>query len=428
MTQAELLTADQVQALKEKHYKRNFIAFMLEAFFFSMAGTTFSYFSVLPSYVSNVTSNPFFLSLILIIAMIGMSGMQIFSCVLSTNARMQKRLYLLFSYMQRVAMFTIYLSSLSQKSTALTLIVFFTAFSFNSIMNGLSMTAFSNMVSKTIYRNQGRFFGTYSMANSLFGIAAARFMAYIFSKMAYPYSYQLLFLVGAISGLCATTALAIMIKEIPIQGEIKNIKVQELPGIIAGILKENVPYRSYLPARMCAEIGLASFTYYIVYFTARPSISAAFIGNATMVVMIASAVGSMIWGHVADRFGPLSVITFATAVAIGAPLVTFLSGGTWLAVLCVALLGMAQSGVYLSGSVATVQFSKPHQTAIFAATTGLMGLPVSLVTSALYGFLSKNYGTQAVFAVAAGGFVLTTIIAMSGWRKTAAHNAAAKAQ
>ena len=84
--------------LKERYYKRNYMAFMLEAFFFSFTAAIFSYITVLPGYVSTLTDNAFLISLISILYMAGNYGMQLFSCVLSVNARRQKPLYLFFSF------------------------------------------------------------------------------------------------------------------------------------------------------------------------------------------------------------------------------------------------------------------------------------------------------------------------------------------
>lgn len=56
--------------LKEKYLKRNIITLLIEGFFASFAFSLFSQTTVLPVYVSNLTSNTFWISMITFIFLV----------------------------------------------------------------------------------------------------------------------------------------------------------------------------------------------------------------------------------------------------------------------------------------------------------------------------------------------------------------------
>ena len=76
--------------LKEKYLKRNIITLLIEGFFASFAFSLFSQTTVLPVYVSNLTSNTFWISMITFI-FFGLSNISgIVSSIIGTNAKSPK--------------------------------------------------------------------------------------------------------------------------------------------------------------------------------------------------------------------------------------------------------------------------------------------------------------------------------------------------
>ena len=76
--------------LKEKYYKRNYITMLLEAFCVNFAFSIFSYTTVFPVYVQNITSNSFFVALVAVIYYGCSYGSSILSCLVGLNAKSPK--------------------------------------------------------------------------------------------------------------------------------------------------------------------------------------------------------------------------------------------------------------------------------------------------------------------------------------------------
>lgn len=81
---------NEIIALKEKYYKRNYVTMLLEAFCVNFAFSIFSYTTVFPVYVQNITSNSFFVALVAVVYFGCSYGSSILSCLVGLNAKSPK--------------------------------------------------------------------------------------------------------------------------------------------------------------------------------------------------------------------------------------------------------------------------------------------------------------------------------------------------
>ena len=65
--EAKINSKIDIMKKREKYYIRNYIALMFEGFFVSFAFSIFSHTTVFPVYVSYITENSFFISLVSVI-------------------------------------------------------------------------------------------------------------------------------------------------------------------------------------------------------------------------------------------------------------------------------------------------------------------------------------------------------------------------
>ncbi|MBS5065399.1 MAG: hypothetical protein KHZ58_16670, partial [Hungatella hathewayi] len=130
---------NEIIALKEKYYKRNYVTMLLEAFCVNFAFSIFSYTTVFPVYVQNITSNSFFVALVAVVYFGCSYGSSILSCLVGLNAKSPKWTMILICGLERVGFLFIILSTyVIGSSEALALTTFFASFAVFAISAGMA--------------------------------------------------------------------------------------------------------------------------------------------------------------------------------------------------------------------------------------------------------------------------------------------------
>ncbi|MEA4912632.1 MAG: MFS transporter [Oscillospiraceae bacterium] len=411
-------TAGEVLALREKNYRRNYIALLLEGFFFSFALTMFSYTTVLPIYVSKLSDNAMLISLISVLYYGLGYGSSIFSAVIGVNARSPKWSSILVCSLQRVGFILIFLSTyMTTGDTALALTLFFFSFGVYSVSAGMASPMFAQLVSTVIHRNTGGFYGSYTVAGALSGVLASTVMTRIFERCGFPGDYRRIFLIGTLAALAASAIVAVGIKEVTADRSAEKIRFRELFQLMEELLKKDAAFRGY--ALVKALVGAAEFSipYFIVKVGALTDAPAGFVGTMTTVLLVCNMLAGKVMGWLGDRRGPQVMLTAACASgAAAAAVALWMPGYLWSFPLFL-FVSLASQGVYLSGSLAAINYSKRVRTPLYSALLGLVSSPVYIAASLLGGLLSGRTGVDAVFIAALVVYALCAELSFAFSRK-----------
>jgi FSR family fosmidomycin resistance protein-like MFS transporter len=177
-----------------------------------------------------------------------------------------------------------------------------------------------------------------------------------------------------------------------------------MPGAMA-LLIGVVTVRSWV------QLGLVAFIpfFYVDVLGADPRV----IGPLLFVFLAAGAVGTLVGGPIADRWGARRYVTYSLLAA--GPLIAgfLLRRGDWLATACLAAAGFVLVSSF-SVTVALGQAYLPRRLGMAAGLIVGLAIGTGGVGVTLLGWIADHWGVQASLAVVAGlpllGFAVALLL------------------
>lgn len=413
-----MLSENEIIDLKEKYYRRNYVTMLIEAFFVNFAFSVFSYTTVFPVYVQNITSNSFFVALVAVIYYGCSYGSSILSCLVGLNAKSPKWTMILICGLERVGFLFIIISTyFIGNSEALALVTFFASFAVYAMSAGMASPVFSNMLGNIFHRNVGGFYGSYSLVGAAAGVISARIMKFLLDSYQFPYNYRKLFIFGMVMAVIGSLVPAIGVKEVPDEKERKRIYAKELPGIVKDVVKTNVPYRHFVLLRMILGAAEMAIPFYIVRVSQMEGITPGFVGTMTTVLLLSNMAAGKLAGYVGDRLGPLYMVRFGAISGVLAAGLAIVMPHYGFGFLLFVLVAFAQQFIQLSTSVAGIIYSRGNMIPVLVAALGIAVAPSYIIFSSLGGVMSRVFHLNVVFIIAMAVYALVMVLTFRYSRK-----------
>jgi MFS family permease len=385
----------------ERRYRRNYIALLLDGFFFSFSSSIFSYTTVLPVYVSNLSENRIFISLLAVLFFSLSNGAAVLSCVIGVNTRSPKWAAVIICMTQRAGFFLIFLSTWAVTGNRdLAICLFFFSYAVYGVAAGMSGPVHSTLVSRTIYRNVASFYGTYSLSGALAGIISAQGIRILLERYSFPVNYSRLFLLGMAVAMLSTLSLAAGISETKAERR-ETMNFSRLPFIFRKILAENKRYRRFLLARIFAAMAEMCIPFYIIRVKSLPGAGEGIVGIMTTVLLVSNMVGAKIIGRIGDRSGPSVMMRIAAGAGILAAVLALLMPSPVFGYLLFVLVSASERGTYLATSVANIRYSEDGMVSVYAALSGIVTAPFYALFAFGGGLIANRFSLAPVFGVSA---------------------------
>jgi len=386
---------------QELFYKRNYLALLSDALFFSFGYTLFSTDNVLPVYISNLSDKPIFIA-IMTALFFGVSySATVFSCMIGVNAKSPKWISIGVCFLQRVGFALILVSTFFiDTSVALALVLFFISLVMYAISSGMSSPLFTQMVTFSIHKNVGSFFGVYNLVCSFSGVLATSVFTYCISKFLFPVSFRVVFLFGTVMAVVSTVTLSIFLREVTDNRVREHIKFKDVFRIGVDTFKTDAAYRRFAITRAIA--GAVDFTipYYILYAATLPGATEGFLGTMTTIYLAAKMTGSAVFGKLADKFGTLTILRCGCVCGIVAAALAIVTTDYRMAYVFYTILAFSAQGIYMTNQIGSVEYSKGVRTPFYAAIVGVLCAPVAILTSFSGAAIASHFSYKSIFAIA----------------------------
>ncbi|MDO5137000.1 MAG: MFS transporter [Oscillospiraceae bacterium] len=392
------------------------MSFLSEGFLYSFAFYLFSVTNVFPDYVSRLSDNPIVLSLLSILFYGPNYLASIISCWLSMNSLASpKKLGVLVCLSQRVGLILITLSSfmIGKASVPVCLVCFFVSYLLFNIADGVSAPTYFYMASTMIHKNIGTFFGAYNMVGSISGVLASLLLTYLYNVRTYPSNYQLMFSIGVVFALAASSAVAFGAREYKEEKKTEEkVRWRELPAMMKKSVTGNSLFRYYV--LIYVILGAAEFAMplYSVRLAQQKDLPDYFIGMMSLISLVASIAANWIWGRLSDRKGLFWVLALSSACGIAAAGLTILNYGGVLNYLAYLLLAFASAGCYITNNVACTVYAEDGNSTILTAASKLCAAPICILASVGSGMLAQLTSITVVFVLALTSYIVCTILSL----------------
>lgn len=391
---------ESAETLLQRYAKRNFWLNVLDGMAFIFGISMVSRYTVLPLFVSRLSSERWLQGLIPALTQVGALLPALFMAPLTASLPRRKPLILLVTIGERLPWLVLGLVLLlwPELPAATLLVIFFTLYAIYMFSGGFVSIAWQDFISRVIpERRWGTFFGLQFGLGGVLGVAGASIASVILATQPFPQSIGVLALICFGAMIPSYFFLAATV-EPPQPTAPRQPMLAFLRGV-GPLLRRDHGFRRYLFCRSAISLGLVGHSFVTAAALERFHPSDAEIGVFTAVLLAAQALSHIGSGALADRWGHKQVLELATAIGLLALLLAVLApSAAWFFPIFM-LVGTAQAGYQLSGYTMIFSFSTPADRPTYIGVANTALAPMAAFGPLLAGALAERAGYNALFLV-----------------------------
>jgi len=401
---ASYFSETEYQAAIQRYYRRNFIVNILDFACYSWGMSFASMVTILPLYLSHLTSSPLLIGLVPALGNMLWFLPQLFTANYVERLERKQPFILLISLNERWPYLALGLSILlwPHASSTLSIALFFLMISIAGLGGGLCGTAWQDYIAKIIpLRRRGLFFGLSNSLGGILGAGGAAFSAYLLDRFPFPTSFAYCFLMAFIATMFSWGFFA-MAKEPPCPSTKPRISQKEYLRRLPDVLRKDRNFSVYLLSRVVMALGGMASGFFTVYAVQRFQVPDQTAGWFTTVLLASQALSNPLLGHLGDQRGHKLVMEIASCLGV-AGLILLLTAPHigWLFPLF-ALYGCSSSGFMLAGLSIILEFSRPEDRPTYIGLANTCVAPFWALSPLAGGWIVSTLGYKALFSTALG--------------------------
>ena len=396
-----------------KHLKYNITVNLLDGAFFGLGWGFGSMGTILPLFVSRMTSSAVLIGLIPAIHAVGWQFPQLFMANSVARLRRYKPMVMLITIHERIpflglALVAMFLASLGNKAA---LVLTFILLVWQGLGAGFSANGWQSMIAKIIPPDwRGTFFGAQSALANVLISAAAVTAGFILEKVHDPLNFAICFTITfAALGL---SLLFMGLTREPVDNE-KIIPARQPSPWQGGleILRRDRNFSNFLFVRLLWQFASMGFAFYIVYGLRRFGMSDLTAGLLTAALTITQTLANLLMGWLGDRLGHrLMLIAGAVATALSSLLAWAAPSLNWMYLVFI-LAGLANVAYWTIGMAITTEFGTEETRPTYIGLSNTLVAPFTIIAPLLGGWIADSAGFQTTFMISAvGGLVVAGLL------------------
>jgi MFS family permease len=362
-----------LQAEVERHYRWNLTTNVAEVALFFLGTSFVAATTILPLFVSKLTSSTLAIGVLALLAQGGWSLPQIFTAHATERVpRMLPILVRIGLVTERLPVFVLVLAaSLAVAAPSVALVLTLGGFAWHTLGAGAIAPAWQELVGRCFpVDRRGFFMGFGSFVGTGFGALGAIVSAALLAALPYPRSFVAVFAIGATSILISLAFLTQVREPVPAQRPAPQSNRDFWAGV-GEILRTQRNFRGYLGGRILVALGGMGVGFITLSALRQFEVHDATVGVYTGLNLLGEALGMLALGLLADRRGhklSLEIAALAYAIAFG-----LAAWAPTAAVFCpvFVLVGFGLGGLITSGIMMTLEFATPGRQPTFAGLAGM---------------------------------------------------------
>lgn len=397
-----VLTREEAEVAQERDFTWNLIFNSGDVVFFMSGISLLSATTILPLFVSKLTSNTLPLAIVAMLAQGGFFLPQLLTANFIERLDHKKPVVVNVGLLtERLPALLLLLPPLlALRSPLLALLLFLLIYGWFNLGGGVIAPAWQDMVARCFpVERRGRFFGGTMFAGTLLGVGAAAWAGRILERVAFPNNFALIF--GA-AGLCIFVSwLFIAQTREPIEAtHVPEVSIRQYLAELPALLRRDVNFRHFLVARTTlalAEMGSGFLTVAAIQIWA---IADGTVATYTTASLVGQTSGSLLMGVLADRYGHRLSLELSAATAVVTFLLAWLAPAPGWYIVVFFLLGFFNGARIISGLLVVLEFARPEKRPTYVGVTntlsGIASMLAPLIGAALF-----TISFQVVFAASA---------------------------
>jgi MFS family permease len=406
---------DSMPTLEEsihKHLRLNLAVNMMDGGFFGMGWGFGSLGTIVPLFVSHMTTSALLIGLIPSIHAVGWQLPQLFMANSVSRLRRYKPMVMLMTIHERLpflglALVALFLGMLGNR---LALVLTFALLVWQGLGAGFTANAWQSMIAKIIPSDwRGTFFGAQAAISNVLMSIAAIAAGYILDRVHAPFNFTLCFLLTVVGLIFSYVAISLTRE--PLDNE-KTIPERQPSPWKDGLelLRRDKNFTAYLVIRALSQLASMGFSFYIIYGLLHFKMSDLTAGFLTAALTISSTIANAVMGWLGDRFGHRAMliagsvaVTLSSLIAWGAPSIG------WLYPVFI-LNGLANVAIWTIGMAITVEFGNEETRPTYIGLSNTLVAPFTIIAPLIGGWIAETAGFQTTFMVSAIGGLVTAVL------------------
>jgi MFS family permease len=384
---------------------------------FHVAEAFISETTILPSFISNLTSSKLLIGLAGSLRRATWPLPQAIVAGYLENRNEKLPVYQGAAILRILAMIALtIITFLFGSNTHLLLLLFFALFAFYSLSAGIAGLPFMDIVARSIpTTRRGSYFGARYSFGTLFGALAGFFIVRrILQKFTFPENYGTLFLFATLF-----IALGVILFSLVIEPSHTVVKKKRsfVKNLSRGkrFLAEDRNYRNLYLTRILLGVGMMSFPFYFLYTRKVWETQEEIVGILLSAEMIGALLTNILWGYLSNRRGNKIVLNGAALTSILIPLsafsLPFLPFETYHPALFIFfLIGSVKSGIWIGYPNFLIDISPESRRPTYIGFMNTLVAPI-LFLPTLGGGIVDLFSFEILFTISFFAFCFAFIIA-----------------
>jgi MFS family permease len=397
---------------ENKDLRHNYIVNILDGAFFGFGLGFASFSTILPLFVSTLTSSALLIGLIPAVHSTGSMLPQLFTAKSLHRVKFFKPALMKATIHERLPFLGLAAISwlIPVVGKPIALVLAFGCLIWQGLGAGFTGNAWQNMLGRVIPPDfLATFFGLQAAAANLLSSGGAIAAGVILDRLTSPTDFSLLFLICFF--LLMLSYYSVNLTHEP-ERQLKDLPSAKtsLSKDILTILRRDPPFRWFLVTRNLFQFGTMAFAFYIVYAVRHHGMGEVTAGIMTGVLMITSTVANPLLGWLADRWGRRKVFIAGALAGSASAFLAFLLPDQNFFFLVFVLAAFANSTFWTIGMAYTLDFGTEEERPIYVGMANTLIAPSAILAPLFGGWLADTFGYTTTFMVATLCGILTVVV------------------
>jgi MFS family permease len=279
-------------------------------------------------------------------------------------------------------------------------------------IGGVLMPAWMDIVARAIPTEvRGRFFGASSLLAGIGGLAGSAATGWALARWEAPASFAVCFLAAFVCFVASFAAFLLVREPAPAAAPARPVPLAEYLRRVPRLVRDNANLGRYLVARAVTTVGAMASGFFAVFALNAWEASDRWAAVYTAAFLAGQVVANLALGWLADRSGHRLVLLVGAAAMLGANLAALLATSLSAFGVVLALSGVHQAAVSLSGHNVLIEFAPtPGERPTYVGLGTTAQAPVTIAAPLAAGVLADGLGFPLVFALAAAGSLVGLVL------------------
>jgi len=384
-----------------ENLKHNVTVGLWDGSLFGVALGFASFGTILPLFVSSMTTSALLIGLVPAIHSVGWQLPQLFTASYVSRLRKYKRSVIMNTIHERVPFLGFAIVALLLPTIGLQagLVITFMLLIWQGLGGGFTANSWTSMISKIIPpETRGTFFGLQAGLANLFISGSAVAAGYLLDYLDSPFDFAACFLIASVFFALSWIALAQTREPEDTEKVIPEEKTHFWDDT-KRILGKDANFNWFLAARFLSQFATMGFSFYIIYALRQFNMDTVTAGFLTATLTISQTVANIGMGRIGDRIGHRAMLIFgAFAALLSAVLAWNAASILWFYPIFI-LTGLANVSIWTIGMVMTVEFGNETERPLYIGLSQTLTAPATIIAPLLGGWIVDAAGFLPTFSI-----------------------------